>query len=292
MNLNLKEKMVFIVTLIFVYIFILPSVIIGQSLKAQTVNNPVLNAKLLNTLPLKTKIISSLQSFNLQNQYMSHEYETGIVYPVDTQPGKELSTFYINQGLVTPEAGFISFESAAWPGHFFRHENNQIKLQKKKDNEQFYLDATFKVVDGLAKQNDNWVTFESINYPGYFIRHKDNQLYIEPNDGSELFKSDATFRFVQPFWNGENKTVRKKGLGNKPVEDRELTTIISMFLVGVIYVSLNVAAKFKQRKAVLSTFFNSDDPIHKNISLTPATNTNQPYGDKAQGTTDKLEAND
>jgi hypothetical protein len=85
----------------------------------------------------------------------------------------------------------ISFESLAYPGHFFRHEGYRLKLHPLQDSPLFRQDATFRLVGGLADPRRH--SFESINFPGHFVRHRNGELWIDPQDGTSQYGRSATW---------------------------------------------------------------------------------------------------
>jgi hypothetical protein len=82
------------------------------------------------------------------------------------------------------------FKSDNYRGHFFRHRNSEIWLDKSENSELFKKDSTFIVVPGLSGSG---ISFQSKNYPEYFIRHSNSKCYIHKYDGSDLFNEDASW---------------------------------------------------------------------------------------------------
>lgn len=109
---------------------------------------------------------------------------------------KKDSTFRIVNGLA---GRGLSFESLNHPGHYLRHRNFEIWLDKLEgsETESFREDATFRLRPGLA--DESYVSFEAYNYEGYFMRHRDLELYIE-KENTGLFRADATFVVRPPNW--------------------------------------------------------------------------------------------
>jgi hypothetical protein len=93
------------------------------------------------------------------------------------------------------DSQLVSFESVNYPGHYLRHQDFRLKLQKSDGSQLFRQDATFKLGPGLA--DGSWSSFESINYPGHFIRHRNFHLYLERGN-DDLFRKDSTFRISPP----------------------------------------------------------------------------------------------
>lgn len=220
------------------------------------------------------QVLGSIQSFNKQDYYFTYHNDIGIIYPVENRAGKELATFIIRKGLAAPDDNFcVSFESAAWPGNYLKHQDRALKLLPVENDVLFQRDATFKMVFPLGTDDRKWVSFESFNYPGYYIRHKNSRLLLDKNDKSKIFKMDATFRFMLPLWNGKNKTVKTKTPVHKqPSYDRDATTIIILTILGIIYISLNLAAKIKQKRAHFATLEKSKQAADSAVAgklLTP-----------------------
>jgi hypothetical protein len=93
------------------------------------------------------------------------------------------------------DSRYVSFESLNYPGHYLRHQDFRLKLQKFDGSQLFRQDATFMMVPGLA--DGSWSSFESVNYPGHYIRHRNFHLYLEKGT-DDLFRKDATFRAAPP----------------------------------------------------------------------------------------------
>jgi hypothetical protein len=106
------------------------------------------------------------------------------------------STFRIVNGLAEPG---VSLESLNYPGHYLRHRDFEIWLDKLEgsDTDLFREDATFQRRPGLA--DESCVSFEAYSYKGYFIRHRNFDLYLEKED-TDVFRADATFMVKPPNW--------------------------------------------------------------------------------------------
>nr|WP_307082766.1 AbfB domain-containing protein [Streptomyces canus] len=85
----------------------------------------------------------------------------------------------------------VSLESVNFPGHYLRHKNFEVWLEKSDGTTTFKNDASFTQRADLSDTAAG-VSFESYNYPGRYIRHHNYLLYVQPA-GTTAAKADATF---------------------------------------------------------------------------------------------------
>lgn len=124
------------------------------------------------------------------------------------------SVFLARPGL-SGDAGSISLESAASPGHFLRHQEFRLRLHPNDGSELFRKDASFVPhgdgaatllqAAGLASPaalDPTAVTFQSLNYPSHSIRHRNFRVIISElhAPGDHL---DAAWKVTAPL-NGES----------------------------------------------------------------------------------------
>ncbi len=98
------------------------------------------------------------------------------------------SQFRVVTGLAG--TGTVSLESANYPGHYLRHRNFEVWLERNDGTAAFAADAAFHRRTGLA--DTAGVSFESYNYPGRYVRHHDHFLYVQ-TPGTATDRADATF---------------------------------------------------------------------------------------------------
>ncbi|MEV0392075.1 family 43 glycosylhydrolase [Polymorphospora rubra] len=98
------------------------------------------------------------------------------------------SQFRIVTGLAG--AGSVSLESTNFPGHYLRHRNYEIHLERDDGSALFRADASFVRRPGLA--DSAGISLESGNFPGRYVRHRAGLLFIEPV-GTTAERGSATF---------------------------------------------------------------------------------------------------
>ena len=90
------------------------------------------------------------------------------------------TTFIIRRGLCS-EPEFVSIESSLYPGKFWRHQNSDVKLHDRINEDLFKRDSCFLITKN--KCNADSVSFYSFNFPDRLITKCGNQLRIEPEFG-------------------------------------------------------------------------------------------------------------
>lgn len=89
-------------------------------------------------------------------------------------------------------ANCISFEYAAKPGQFLRHQNYRLKASVNDGSALFKKDSTFCPEAGLSTLGG--LTFRSLNYPGYVIHNRNTQVWIDPTAGTPTFNNSASYQ--------------------------------------------------------------------------------------------------
>jgi Alpha-L-arabinofuranosidase B (ABFB) domain len=139
-----------------------------------------------------------LQSYNHPDHYLSipddeQGDDQGRIARPTTDEERARAALRLVPGLATGEC--FSFESVAQPGHYLRHDDIYVVLQRLEDESGYEEDATYCPRPGNA--DASWLSFESLNRPGTFLRHAGYELYLSaPGDGP--FDADSTFRIVDP----------------------------------------------------------------------------------------------
>jgi len=140
----------------------------------------------------------SFQSYNIPNLYIRHRNGLGEVSEIKSDLDRQDATFRLVPGLANRACNSFRATNRNLPGHYLRHQDGRIKLQRFESNQLFKEDATFCIKPGLADQFV--VSFASYNYPNYYIRHRNYALIISRyNRSDQLFLNDASFRRVSPF---------------------------------------------------------------------------------------------
>ncbi|GAA1862531.1 family 43 glycosylhydrolase [Myceligenerans crystallogenes] len=135
--------------------------------------------------------VRRMQSYNFPDRYVRHA-DFGVRIDANVSPALD-GQFRVVSGLANGGAGYVSFESVNYPGHYLRHEGYVLKLAPNNGSATFQADATFRQVAGLA--NSSWASFQSYNFPDRYLRHADYALRIDPI-GTDVARQDATFRLV------------------------------------------------------------------------------------------------
>ncbi|MEV7227394.1 family 43 glycosylhydrolase [Polymorphospora sp. NPDC051019] len=127
-----------------------------------------------------------LRSHDLAANFVRHFAYRGRVEPNVTNLAD--SQFRIVTGLAG--AGSVSLESTNFPGHYLRHRNYEIHLERDDGSALFRADASFVRRPGLA--DGAGISLESGNFPGRYVRHRTGLLFIEPV-GTAAERGSATF---------------------------------------------------------------------------------------------------
>ncbi|MFB6394198.1 family 43 glycosylhydrolase [Polymorphospora lycopeni] len=127
-----------------------------------------------------------LRSHDLPANFVRHSAYRGRVEPNVTNLAD--SQFRIVTGLAG--AGSVSLESTNFPGHYLRHRNYEIHLERDDGSALFRADASFVRRPGLA--DGAGISLESGNFPGRYVRHRTGLLFIEPV-GTAAERGSATF---------------------------------------------------------------------------------------------------
>lgn len=98
------------------------------------------------------------------------------------------SQFRITTGLAG--GGTVSLESANLPGHFLRHRNHEVWLDRNDGSALFRSDASFFRRSGLA--DGAAASFEASNFAGRFIRQSSGLLFTQAIS-TATDRADATF---------------------------------------------------------------------------------------------------
>ena len=101
------------------------------------------------------------------------------------------TSFIIREGLCgTPE--YVSIESSAFPGKFWRHTSSNVKLQDRGNDDLFMKDACWRISKDNCNlnQNANAVSFYSFNYQDQLITKCGNHLKLEADSGNKCGSSE------------------------------------------------------------------------------------------------------
>ncbi|MFJ8666428.1 family 43 glycosylhydrolase [Streptomyces sp. NPDC093600] len=126
-------------------------------------------------------------SYNFPDRFIRHwEFRARIDADVTTLAD---SQFRVVTGLAG--TGTVSLESANFPGHYLRHKNHEVWVEKNDGSATFESDASFHRRPGLADPAAG-VSYESYNFPGRYLRHYAHLLVTQPAQTATA-KADATF---------------------------------------------------------------------------------------------------
>ncbi|MEV4490539.1 family 43 glycosylhydrolase [Micromonospora coxensis] len=127
-----------------------------------------------------------LRAHDLANSHVRHYGYRARVEPNVTNLAD--SQFRLVPGLAG--AATVSLESTNFPGHFLRHRDFALYLERNDGSSLFGADASFHRRSGLA--TDAGISLESQNFPGRYVRHRDGLLHLEAL-GSSAEQGSATF---------------------------------------------------------------------------------------------------
>ncbi|MEU4419882.1 glycoside hydrolase family 43 protein [Actinoplanes sp. NPDC024001] len=131
-----------------------------------------------------------IQSYNFQTRYVRHA-NLDVRIDASVSPAQD-AQFRVVPGLAN-NSGYVSFESANYPGYYLRHYNYDLVLAPNDGSTTFAGDATFRQVAGLA--DASWSSFQSYNYPTRYLRHYNYLLRVDPISTTQE-RADATFRIT------------------------------------------------------------------------------------------------
>ncbi|MEU4877560.1 family 43 glycosylhydrolase [Streptomyces sp. NPDC021608] len=125
-------------------------------------------------------------SYNFADRFIRHrEYRARI--EADVTPLAD-SQFRVASGLTG--TGTVSLEAADFPGHYLRHRNGEVWLEKNDGSAAFAADASFYRRAGLA--DSAGISYEAYTTAGRYIRHYDYLLHVQtPSTATD--RADATF---------------------------------------------------------------------------------------------------
>ncbi|GAA0554149.1 family 43 glycosylhydrolase [Actinomadura livida] len=86
--------------------------------------------------------------------------------------------------------GTVSLESANYPGHYLRHRNYELWVDRDDASALFRADSSFRQRSGLADAAG--ISLEAVNFAGRYVRQRSSLLYLETAD-SAAARGDATF---------------------------------------------------------------------------------------------------
>ncbi|RLK25205.1 GH43 family beta-xylosidase [Micromonospora sp. M71_S20] len=127
-----------------------------------------------------------LRSHDLTTSYVRHYDHRARVEP-DVASLAD-SQFRVVTGLAG--AGSVSLESTNFPGHYLRHRDFALYVERDDGSALFRGDASFHRRPGLA--NAAGLSLESQNFPGRYVRHRAGLLQLEAV-GSSAERASATF---------------------------------------------------------------------------------------------------
>jgi hypothetical protein len=111
--------------------------------------------------------------------------------------GSTQAKFRFTPGILP--GGTVSVESVEFPGHFYRHRNSFLELDKPDGTVLFGQDSSFMLRPGLLGGEaavDPLVSLRLINYPHSYIRHENGRLQISTWDGTTQLSQDGSFHLV------------------------------------------------------------------------------------------------
>ncbi|GAA2260292.1 hypothetical protein GCM10010145_32010 [Streptomyces ruber] len=127
-----------------------------------------------------------LSSYNFPDRFIRH-WEFRARTEADVAPLAD-SQFRTVTGLAG--GGTVSLESANFPGHFLRHRNSEVWVERNDGTARFAGDASFFARAGLA--DSAGISYESSNHAGRYVRHYDHLLYVQAVS-TATDRADATF---------------------------------------------------------------------------------------------------
>ncbi|NLE85402.1 MAG: DUF1929 domain-containing protein [Myxococcales bacterium] len=138
-----------------------------------------------------------LESLSHPGSMLATDAESrGVLLHLGEEPTEEElspARFIVRDGLA--DASCVSFESAAKPGWWLRHQDHRLRLDAAVDTDSFREEATFCVELGLAGSG---LSFRSKNLPGRVIAHDGQELWLEPEDAVGASPEVATFTVRRP----------------------------------------------------------------------------------------------
>ncbi|MEV4346693.1 AbfB domain-containing protein [Actinoplanes sp. NPDC049596] len=112
-----------------------------------------------------------LEAADQSGRRLRHRDYRARVEVIRTEAGRADSRFTVRSGLAGH--GCVSLESVNFPGHFLRHRNFILRLDRQDDSPLFRLDATF-----CPRSLGSSLVLESTNYPGQFLVADERGVYL------------------------------------------------------------------------------------------------------------------
>lgn len=129
---------------------------------------------------------------------IGHVYRFGLNIHHAPMTTNAYSDFYVRYGICP--GGSISLEAVDRPGHFVRHMEGKLRLDKADRNAIFDRDSSFMAPPGLARNDPATVSLRSVNFPYRFVLREDGVAKIVEFKDSQSYTSRATWapRQVDP----------------------------------------------------------------------------------------------
>ena len=118
-----------------------------------------------------------------EDTYAGIEDGTDLIHAIEDSGEHDFidRTSYIIRAGLCGAHEYVSLESTLYPGKFWRHQNSDVKLHDRINEDLFKRDSCFLITKN--KCNADSVSFYSFNYPDRLITKCGNQLRIEPEFG-------------------------------------------------------------------------------------------------------------
>lgn len=153
-------------------------------------------------------ILNAFQSFQVStpgftNRYLRHRDNLGRTDVVDGNSAaqdKADASFRVVSGLA--DANCYSIEAQNFPGHYLRHQQSRVHLDKRDNTSLFDADATWCGKPGLS---GNGISLESFNFRGRYMRHFNAEVWLaakggaNPGDTASNFEADSSWNVAEPW---------------------------------------------------------------------------------------------
>lgn len=101
------------------------------------------------------------------------------------------SSFYVRQG--NCPGGAVSFESVDKPGHFVRHKDHNLMLERDDGSDLFRADSSFMAPPGLVDNSPTTTSLRPVNYPYHFVLRQGRAVGIAEFTESSQYAMAATW---------------------------------------------------------------------------------------------------
>lgn len=142
----------------------------------------------------------SFESANMPGHFLQHQnFRVRLVQGQDNPISRNGSTFCARPAQNgSADSADVSLESLDWPGHFIRHRNYELWMDRSDNSPVFNAGSTFKTGSAGAAPGAT-ISLQPVSWPAHLVRHANSLGFISAigPQSSATERLDATF-IVRP----------------------------------------------------------------------------------------------